>query len=356
MSDGARQVGFEDAVFEGRRPVLTRIWEALRDTEQVVLTTHVNADGDGAGSEVAMARLLRRQGVSTSIINPSTFPAAYRFLLGEIPALDHRSHAGRRTLETADVLLVLDTAEPRRLGALATRLAQTPIVVIDHHPPVGEPLGEPDLRDPSACATGELVFDLFTLVGAGMTRMEAQALYIAIVTDTGSFRFSNTTSRAHRITAQLLEAGVAPDDLYGPLFGQFTPRRLAVLRVALEKLERDPERPLAWVSLRQSEVEKTGARSEDMDGIVDYPRRMQGVEVAILFRELGPQRTKVSLRSSGARDVAGVARQLGGGGHPKAAGAVLDLSLEETERQVLKAVRASMQAESDGRSERQDLA
>jgi phosphoesterase RecJ-like protein len=354
VSPEARHIGIADDVFEARRPVLTRIWETLRETTQVVLTTHVNADGDGAGSEVAMAHLLRRHGVMSSIINPSTFPAAYRFLLGDVPALDHRSHAGRRALDTADVLIVLDAAEPRRLGALATRLTLTPIVVIDHHPPVGEPLGDPDLRDPHACATGELVFDLCAAVGTGVTQVEAQALYIAIVTDTGSFRFSNTTPRAHLIAARLLEAGVTPDDLYGPLFGQLTPRRLAVLQVALGNLERDPEWPLAWVSLRQDEVERTGARSEDMDGIVEYPRRMQGVEVAILFRELGPQRTKVSLRSSGTRDVADVARQLGGGGHPKAAGAVLDLSLEQTQRQVLEAVRARMGAEDAGRREGND--
>ncbi len=351
MSTDARHIGLEDDVFEARRPTLIRIWDTLREAEQVVLTTHVNADGDGAGSEIAVAHLLRRYGVMTSIINPSTFPPAYRFLLGDVAALDHRSHAGRLTLETADRLLVLDTAEPRRLGALAARLSTTPIAVMDHHPPVGEPIGELDLRDPDACATGELVFDLFTAAGAGLTTVEAQALYIAIVTDTGSFRFSNTTPRAHRITARLLEAGVNPEDLYGPLFGQFTPRRIAVLQTALSNLECDPEWPLAWVTLRQTEVERTGARAEDMDGIVEYPRRMRGVEVAILFRELGPQRTKISLRSAGATDVVGVARALGGGGHPKAAGAVLDLSLEDAERQVLQAVRASIGAETGGRGE-----
>lgn len=356
MEPEARHVGFEDELFEARRPILTRIWDNLSGSTQVVLTTHVNADGDGAGSEIAMAHLLRRHGVATSIINPSTFPAAYRFLLGDVPALDHRSDAGRRALETADCLLVLDTAEPRRLGVLAARLTLTSVVVMDHHPPVGEPLGDLDLRDPEACATGELVFDLYTAIGAGMTRVEAQGLYIAIVTDTGSFRFSNATPRSHRITARLLEAGVAPDDMYGPLFGQFTPRSLAVLQVALGNLVRDPDWPLAWVSLRQDEVERTGARSGDMDGIVEYPRRMQGVEVAILFRELGPRRTKVSLRSIGMRDVEGVARQLGGGGHPKAAGAVLDLSLEETERQVLQAVRTRMELEDTGRSEGQGSA
>jgi phosphoesterase RecJ-like protein len=129
-----------------------------------------------------------------------------------------------------------------------------------------------------------------------------------------------------------------------------------LLQVALGNLKRDPDWPLAWVSLRQEEVERTGARTEDMDGIVEYPRRMRGVEVAILFRELGPQRTKVSLRSSGARDVAGVARELGGGGHPKAAGVVLDLSLHEAERQVLRAVRAGMGAEDAVRGQGQDSA
>jgi len=222
---------------------------------------------------------------------------------------------------------------------VAAQLASTPVAIVDHHPPIGEAPGDPAVRDPTACAAGELVYEMLTLDGEPLARPEAEALYVAIATDTGSFSFSNTSARAHEIAARLIDAGVDTGRIYRRLHVQYTPEGLALLGVALSRLRTDPELPISWIALRQNDVARVRATSEDLDGLVEYPRRLRGIEVAILLRELGRDRTKASLRSNGDANVAAVATTLGGGGHEKAAGVVLNLGLEEATSAVLEAVR-----------------
>lgn len=325
---------------------LEAVWEAIQAARRIVLTTHVNADGDGAGSEVAVASFLRRHRNNPTIVNPTPFPDVYRFLLGDLEAYQASEPRGRKALEQSDLVFVLDTSEPSRVGAVAGMLEGRRVVVLDHHPPNPEALGDPAVRDPSACATGELVYDLLALGGGELLPIEARALYVAIVTDTGSFRFSNTSPRAHQVAARLLEAGVDPADIYRRLYGQVTQSRLALLRRALASLRVDSELPIAWVRLTRDEVEASGAATADVDteGLVEYPRRLRGIEVAVLFRELPGSRTKASLRSNGDVDVARVARALGGGGHAKAAGVLLNLPLEAGCTAVLEHLRAAMRS------------
>lgn len=309
-----------------------------------MLTTHVNADGDGAGSQVAVAAWLRRRGVEATILNPTPFPGAYRFLLADLEAYTVADREGRTAARNADLFLVLDTSERSRLGDLPGLLEGRPTAVIDHHPPNADALGDPAVLDPSACATGELVWDLLRVDGTSPRRQEAEGLYVAIVTDTGSFRFANASPRCHRIAARLLEAGVDPEAMYRRLYARHTPERLALLRRALGTLRTDPGLPVAWISLTRGMVEAAGAGREDMEGIVEYARRLRDVEVAILFRELPDGQTKASLRSNGPVDVSAVARALGGGGHVKASGALLPLPLEAAEEAVLSEVRRAVAA------------
>lgn len=311
-----------------------------------MLTTHVNADGDGAGSEAAVAHVLRRLGGAPAIVNPTPFPESYRFLLDDLPAFTPAEPAGRAALEKAELLLVLDTAEPSRIGALVGELERRRVSVLDHHPPEGPPLGEPAVRDAAACATGELVYDLLNGAGVELLRPEARGIYVAVATDTGSFRFSNTTPRAHAIAARCIEAGVDPEAMYRRLFAQYTPEGLELLRRALGTLRTDPTLPISWIHLRREDVEASGAGPEDADGIVEFARRLRGTEVAVLFRELHDGRCKISLRSNGPADVAAVASAFGGGGHTKAAGAVLNRPPEEAEREVLAQLRAVLGARS----------
>ncbi len=298
---------------------------------------------------VALGSRLRRGGIEATIVTPGATPESLAFVYGDLPVFSAADPAARDPLDGADAIAVLDTDERSRIGAVAESLDRAGGVLIDHHPPVGDPILEPSIRDPAACATGELVFDLLGLDGDPLSRLEADALYVAITTDTGSFQFSNTTGRAHEIAAALIEAGVAPAVMYRELYGRLSRARLSLLRHALSRLEVDPLSPVAWVAVDHEIQRDLGARSDDFEGLVDYPRRLTGIEVGLFFRALSSTRTKVSLRSNGEVDVSEIAHDLGGGGHVKASGAVLDLGLEDAIRTVVERVRpAARDAAGDG--------
>ena len=321
-----------------RLELLHRIRLELASSSKVVLTTHINADGDGAGSEAAMAHYLRRRGIASTIVNPTPFPALFQFMVGRTPVLTATEEAGRKAIEAADMVLVLDTGEPDRLGVIPKMLDGRKVAVIDHHPP-GARFGDPAIRDTAACATGELVFDLIDSDG-GMTVEEAIGIYVAIVTDTGSFRYANTTTRTHEVAACLLDLGVDPEEMYRAIYAQARPERLRLLQRALARLEVAEEMPVAWVTLTVDDMKDCRATSEDIEGIVEYPRQLRGVEVAVFFRALSSNQTKVSLRSNGEFDVAEVAREHGGGGHVKASGIFMETPLEQAVQRVLGSLRS----------------
>ncbi len=326
-----------------RRSGLKRILQELEPGRKVVLSTHLNADGDGAGSQAAAVHWLTRRGLDPTIVNPTPFPDMFRFLLADdTGAWTPADSEGGRAMREADVFLVLDTAEPSRLGAVIGRTGGRKMLVIDHHPATSSSIGDVVVCDPAACATGELVFDLIQVAGDEVTLLEADALYVAIATDTGSFRYANTSARTHEISADLLRAGVDPEAMYMRIYARYTPAGLELVRRALERLRVSDDLPVAWISLRQADLAQTGATKEDLEGIVEYARRIRGVRVAILFRELHDGRTKISLRSTGDADVAAIAREFGGGGHVKAAGAVVPEGLEAAELRVLGAIREAL--------------
>ncbi len=317
--------------------------QELEPGRKVVLSTHLNADGDGAGSQAAAVHWLTRRGLDPTIVNPTPFPDMFRFLLADdTGAWTPADSEGGRAMREADVFLVLDTAEPSRLGAVIGRTGGRKMLVIDHHPATSSSIGDVVVCDPAACATGELVFDLIQVAGDEVTLLEADALYVAIATDTGSFRYANTSARTHEISADLLRAGVDPEAMYMRIYARYTPAGLELVRRALERLRVSDDLPVAWISLSQADLAQTGATKEDLEGIVEYARRIRGVRVAILFRELHDGRTKISLRSTGDADVAAIARQFGGGGHVKAAGAVVPEGLEAAELRVLGAIREAV--------------
>lgn len=319
--------------------------EAIRAAHRIVLTTHVNADGDGAGCEAALTAWLAHEGRSVTIVNPTPFPKPYAYLVEDAGRIaEPGSRAAAEALAHADLLIVLDTSEPRRLGRVARAIGARPTLVIDHHPAPESAIPGTLLQDPTACAAGELVYDLLTAAGQEAEPWPPAAvegLYVAIVTDTGSFRFANTTPRAHLVAADLMRRGIDPEAVYRRIFATVSLRRLHLLRAALERLEVDPELPITWISIPREVAEQLGATTEDLDGIVEHARSVEGTEVAILFREVDGS-TKVSLRSSGRIDVNALARAFGGGGHAKAAGALIPAPLETARGAVLEAVRAAV--------------
>jgi phosphoesterase RecJ-like protein len=313
--------------------------------ERVVLTTHINADGDGAGSEAALAHWLSAAGKTVTIVNPTPFPAMFRFLL-EDPAVvaGIGSPAADHALAEADLVVVLDTAEPARIGRVAKAIAGKTVVVIDHHVRSDTMLEGVMLQDVSACATGELVFDLLEAAELPVPWSQSilEGLYTAVVTDTGSFRFSNTTPRAHQVAGELIAQGVDPEQMYRRIYATVPLRRVELLRHALERLEIDPDYPITWITIERGIMERLGTSSEDLEGVVDHARSIEGTELAILFRETADGSTKISLRSAGAVDVNAIARTFGGGGHVKAAGALIADRLNAARPRVLEAARSAL--------------
>ncbi|MGQ0764353.1 MAG: DHH family phosphoesterase [Gemmatimonadota bacterium] len=316
-----------------------RIGDVLAKARSVALTTHINADGDASGSVAALARLLPGLGVKTFVVNPTPWPTIFSFLL-EGGVLD-RSGEGAKALRDADALLVLDVSDMSRLGQLAdaVRKLTIPKLVIDHHVPSDEPAGELALDDPVACATGELIYDLATTLGLEIDSIVAEALYTAILTDTGGFRYANTTPRCHAIAARLLSRGVDAETMYRRIYASLSPGRIFLLRDALDTIGHDALHGISWICVTADALARYDASPEDLDGIVEHPRSIAGTKMALFFRDLGHGKVKISFRSTGDVDVNRFARTFGGGGHAKAAGALVPGTLNDVLDRVVSAAR-----------------
>jgi phosphoesterase RecJ-like protein len=324
----------------------------LRPGQRVCVTTHVNADGDGLGSEVGLIHLLRAQGIDAVITNPTPTPPRFGFLFDDLPGVDRTPEAVKE-LRRADLIIVLDISDLPRLGMLIepVRDRGVPVACIDHHVSTGILPPGPRYVDPDAAATGELVFELAKGNNWPVTQAVARALYVAILTDTGGFRFSNTRPRTLRVAADLLETGVDPERIYLEVYARAPEGRPRLFAEALQTLVVEREYGLAWVTVPPGAIERLGVSSDDLDGVVEFPRSIEGVRMALLFREIAQGRVKVSLRSVGDVDVAAFAKPYGGGGHTKAAGLSLQGSLAEVQATVLKAAREYLGTDGAGSSE-----
>jgi len=313
---------------------------ALKPGIRVCLTTHVNPDGDGLGSEAGLSHLLRARGVDVVITNPTPTPPRYDFLFQQLPGVD-RSTEAVKELRRADLIVVLDIADLGRIGMLAgpVRERGVPVGCIDHHVSPGQLPDGPRYLDPGAAATAALVYEIALGNEWPITRDAARSLYVGILTDTGGFRFSNTDARTLRTAAALLETGLDTEAIYLDVYANAPEGRARLLADALQTLVVEPEYGLAWVTVPPGSMERHGVTADDLDGVVEYPRSIAGVRMALLFRELASGRIKISLRSVGDVDVAAFAKPFGGGGHTKAAGISLDGTMAQAQEIILAAAR-----------------
>ena len=318
-----------------RREAIARLAAELRPGMTVALCTHINADGDGCGSQTAFARLLGQMGIRAVIVNPTPWPELFRWLLGD-DVVDS-SAEGAKVLTQVDRAIVLDISDLGRLGNLADAVRAMPqdALVIDHHLPGTEPPGKIMLSDTAACATAELVYDFAKDRGLSITPSIAKSLYTSLVTDTGGFRFGNTSPRCLAVAADLLTAGVDPEQMYQRIYGSVPLGRLHLLRDALDTLETDMAHGIAWLRIAAGALEKHNVLPEDLDGISEYPRSIAGIRLAVMFRDLGHGKVKVSFRSLAGVNVNTLARSFGGGGHARASGALLSGGPAAVESQVL---------------------
>jgi phosphoesterase RecJ-like protein len=328
------------AVPPARRAAIEALATELVPGRRVAISTHLNADGDGCGSESALARLLTAQGLVPRIVNPTPWPAMFDFLLGD--DVDDQTSRGSKALRDIDLLIVLDISDVSRLGTLAdsVRALTVPKLVIDHHVPSSDPAGSIVVSDTSACATAELIHDLAETMGWPITPAVARSLYTGMLTDTGGFRFSNTSPRCLGVAGQLLAYGVDPEEMYTRIYASAPAGRVRLMAEVLGTLEVDETSGLSWLTMGADALERHGVKAEDLDGIVEHARSIAGTRMALLFRDLGHGKVKVSFRSVGGTDVNAFARQFGGGGHAKASGAMMPGSLDAVRDQVVDAARA----------------
>ncbi|MDX1546632.1 MAG: bifunctional oligoribonuclease/PAP phosphatase NrnA [Rhodothermales bacterium] len=299
--------------------------------ERFVLTTHVRPDGDAIGSELALAAFLKRMGKQVRIFNSDPHPENLDWLPGS-EALEVFSNAPAQlaAVAGADVVAVLDTNAQDRLGTLAepVRNSGAVKVLIDHHTEP-ETWFDAAFAEDTASSTGELIYELICAHDPGLIDAAiASALYAAIVTDTGSFRYSSVTPAVHRITADLIErGGLRPDVIYTALYETRTPQGLRLLARVLGTLAIHYEGLLSTLVVSQRMLQETGASSEETEGFVNYGLSVEGVQVGLIFTETA-HGTKVSFRSKGDRHVDAWARALGGGGHRNASGAFIRRPLD----------------------------
>jgi phosphoesterase RecJ-like protein len=309
--------------------------EALRQAEKLLLTTHENPDGDALGSLLATHWILEQLGKdSLMYMAPDEFPLPW-----EYRDLTFEGLVGAPPADVSErVVVFLDCGNIDRMPVDFLRRQDVELVNIDHHHD-NTRFGSVNLVDPGASCTAEIVWRLAKELGAEITPRIADALYVALVTDTGKFMYENTTSDAHRMAAELIEVGVDPHNVYRRLFEDLPFRRLQLLQRALASVHRYDEGALTIGHLVRSDFEETGALETDAEGIVDHMRAVEGTAVAVLVRELlGNDREgkrKVSLRATDGRvDVSRIARRMGGGGHRQAAGFTTTLSFGELVEQL----------------------
>ena len=303
----------------------------LAGARTAVVTGHVDPDGDALGSLLAITAGLREVGVQAHACwgarevtgTPAPVPTAWAPLL---PALEHVRQPVQLPAEV-DVLVVCDSAAPSRLGTLQPMLDRARCtIVIDHHA-VGEPFGDIRVVDEGSSSTGLLALRLLDHLEVTPTPSVANALYLAILTDTGRFSFPATGAVDHRAAARLLDAGADPAAVARAVYESASHGFLGLVGLVAERAEVRDGALVSWVL--QSDLTETGARWEETDGVLALLRQVGGVDVTCLLRQTDEGRWRTSLRSRGGRDVAAVAAAFGGGGHRMAAGCTLDGSLTE---------------------------
>jgi phosphoesterase RecJ-like protein len=297
--------------------MIERIIEAIGTGRRFLVASHENPDGDAIASSLALSNALREMGKEVVVFNRDGVPVDYHFLPGWEGVVTEPP-AG----EVFDAGFVLDAGELRRAGNWIRQACRT-LVNIDHHPH-SEDFGDIYWVDERASATGVLVYRLLVALDWPISLEVATCLYTTILSDTGSFRYSNADPEAFRVAGEMVAKGVDPWAIASGLYESQEESRLRLLGLALPTLEVAPCGTFAAISVTDDMLQATGSRPEHTDRFVNYPRSIRGVEVAVFFRQIGPDRYKVGFRSKGTVDVGALARQLGGGGHHNAAGAVIE--------------------------------
>lgn len=312
-----------------------KIVQTIRRYRHFLISSHINPEGDCLGSALALRGLLVKLGKSVEMVWDGPIPRLYHFLPGI-------SRVKEEPSRPYDAAFIVDCPTLGRIGQMQQFiLKEKPLCVIDHHIS-NDHFGTVNWIDPKAAAVGEMIYALFETLGVKMDLADATNLYVSIVTDTGSFRYSNTTAKVHAVTSALIRKGVDPSQIASHLYESHSLQSRQLLAQALETLKVGVRGRLAWVSVTRKMLSQCKSSPEETEGIVDYARSLKGVKIAVFFREEGSGWVKVSFRSKGTLNVDGIARRFGGGGHRAASGCRIRAPLKDAQRIILREVKRKL--------------
>ena len=314
--------------------------ELIKKSERILITTHTKPDGDALGCLTAMSEVLKALNKEIKTLILSSAPQWYQFLLTEkIPVLGEdvqlkELKAG--IFGAFDLVLILDTNSPGQLPEFKEYLKQinTPILVIDHHR-TADGLGALELVESDAAATGLVVLDLLKYANWSITEKIAEALFVAISTDTGWFQFNNTDSRVFAACSELIQLGAKSSAIYHNLYENVSKERFQIRTLMLNTLEMHIDDRCAIMHISKQDFEKSGATYADTENLINETRRINSVDISALFIELGDGRIRCSLRSKGTVDVGRIAEKFGGGGHKMAAGTFIQGPIEKAKQTII---------------------
>jgi phosphoesterase RecJ-like protein len=314
---------------------------ALQSCDDFLLTCHANPEGDAIGSILALDSLLRKLGKKTTIVCQDRFPRRLSCLSSARWKTLEDLAAGENTRFRGVVLA--DCANPDRLGEVQKLIGSEAVIFnVDHHIS-NTYFGHFNYVIPTAAATGEVVLDLFRYFTVPLDKEDATNIYVAISTDTGSFRYGNTSAQSHRHICDLIERGIDIEAINEALYATYSLNKLKLYSRLLARVRTALGGQVAWVVLKRRDLSRCGADDEDMEGFVDMLRLVHEVKIAFVIIELRNHGgLKVSFRSKGAYDVNQIALDFNGGGHKKAAACVLKTSVKKAEKMVLERLAAQL--------------
>lgn len=306
----------------------------IRNHDDFLVIAHVHPDGDATGSTLAVGHLLSNLGKKYTLVNEGDTPLRFSYLSGYDQIIDLSKTKLDRTFSA---VIAVDVADYKRLGEVENILSKSCTMLnIDHHP-TNTCFGQINVIRSSAASTTEILFDLIsTLFPNELDLRIAEALYTGLLTDTGGFRYSNTTQRVLEMAASLLAYGVKPGEIAEHALETISSAHLKLLKHSIQTLSFAYDEKVAFIAVSKQDIKDSKATKDDVDGLVSYPRNIEGVEVGVLLKEWEEGEIKVSLRSKNDLDVAAIAQKSGGGGHKKASGFSFKGSLAEAKEHVIK--------------------
>lgn len=315
--------------------MLSQVVELIENKQKFGITTHIKPDGDGVGSSLGLCWLLRSLGKQAEVVVRGDIPPAYRSLPGASDIRDVEK------IDTEyDAVFVIECSDLERPGIAGLDREFT--VNIDHHA-TSEHFGTVNWIDSTASAVGEMIYNLVKAIGGRVTKEIAECVYMALVTDTGSFHFSNTTDRTLKVASELIKAGAKPAEISEAVYNNYPWSRIELMRQVISTVRRDASGKVAFMRQTLKMREEAGAIDGDNNGFVNIPLAARDILATVYMREVGDNVYRVSLRSKGDINVARVAEQFGGGGHRNAAGLTVEGDWDEKEQEIVASVRQAVE-------------